>query len=169
MIYQALPWLSVYLGQRTSPIVLVISPIMKNQVVPMKRKGINAAFIGEEQQDQQVIVQFMLVTYHLFMVVQRLYCQLAGGVCLFLLRERAPSGRDPRLRGKVILHVKQTIIIYKHNTQKNHNNYHVCYVYIIDHLHGSVSYNHEKVNFRLFNAYKRCKVTKVKDGNSGIN
>ena len=28
---------------------------MKNQVVLMKRKGINAAFIGEEQQDQQVI------------------------------------------------------------------------------------------------------------------
>ena len=58
MIYQALPWLSVYLGQRTSPIVLVISPLvalMKNQVVLMKRKGINAAFIGEEQQDQQVI------------------------------------------------------------------------------------------------------------------
>ena len=26
---------------------------MKNQVVLMKRKGINAAFIGEEQQDQQ--------------------------------------------------------------------------------------------------------------------
>ena len=58
MIYQALLWLSVYLGQRTSLIVLVISPlvaIMKNQVVLMKRKGINAAFIGEEQQDQQVI------------------------------------------------------------------------------------------------------------------
>ena len=59
MIYQLL-WLSVYLGQRTSPIVLVISPLvaqMKNQVlvVLMKRKGINAAFIGEEQQDQQVI------------------------------------------------------------------------------------------------------------------
>ena len=53
MIYQALLWLSVYLGQRTSPIVLVISPlvaIMKNQVVLMKRKEINAAFIGEEQQ-----------------------------------------------------------------------------------------------------------------------
>ena len=30
-----------------------------------------------------------------------------------LLDERVPSGRDPRLRGKVILHVKQTIIIYK--------------------------------------------------------
>ena len=49
MIYQALLWLSVYLGQRTSPIVLVISPLvaqMKNQVlvVLMKRKGINAAF-----------------------------------------------------------------------------------------------------------------------------
>ena len=28
MIYQALPWLSVYLGQRTSPIVLVISPLV---------------------------------------------------------------------------------------------------------------------------------------------
>ena len=28
--------------------------------------------------------------------------------------------------------------------QKNHNNYHV---YIIAHLYGSVSYNHEKVNF----------------------
>ena len=60
MIYQALLWLPVYLGQRTSPIVLVISPLvaqMKNQVlvVLMKRKGINAAFIGEEQQDQQVI------------------------------------------------------------------------------------------------------------------
>lgn len=44
MIYQALPWLSVYLGQRTSLIVLVISPlvaIMKNQVVLMKKKGIN--------------------------------------------------------------------------------------------------------------------------------
>ena len=26
-----------------------------NQVVLMKKKGINAAFIGEEQQDQQVI------------------------------------------------------------------------------------------------------------------
>ena len=42
MIYQALLWLSVYLGQRTSPIVPVISPlvaIMKNQVVLMKRKG----------------------------------------------------------------------------------------------------------------------------------
>ena len=66
MIYQALLWLSVYLGQRTSPIVLVISPLvaqMKNQVlvVLMKRKGINAAFIGEEQQDQQVIRQIVLV------------------------------------------------------------------------------------------------------------
>ena len=80
-----------------------------------------------------------------------------------------PSGRDPRLRGKVILHVKQTMIIYKHSTPKNHNNYHVCYVYIIAHLYGSVSYNHEKVNFRLFNAYKRYKLTKVKDGNSTIN
>ena len=80
-----------------------------------------------------------------------------------------PSGRDPRLRGKVILHVKQTIIIYKHNTPPKNNNYHVCYVYIIAHLHGSVSYIHEKVNFRLFTAYKRYKVTKVKEGNSAIN
>ena len=50
MIYQALPWLSVHLGQRTSTIVLVISSlfaIMKNHVVLMKRKGINAAFIGK--------------------------------------------------------------------------------------------------------------------------
>ena len=54
---------------------------------------------------------------------------------------RVPSGRDPRLRGKVILHVKQTMMIIH---QKNHNNYHVCYVYIIAHLYGSVSYNHEK-------------------------
>ena len=58
--------------------------------------------------------------------------------------KRAPSGRDPRLRGKVILHVKQTMMIIH---QKNLNNYHVCYVYIIAHLYGSVSYNHEKVNF----------------------
>ena len=50
----------------------------------------------------------------------------------------------------------------------NHNNYHVCYVYIIAHLYGSVSYNLQKVNFRLFNAYKRYNVTKVKDGNSAI-
>ena len=60
MIYQALPcnWLSVYLGQRTSPIVIVIVllvAIMKHQVVLIKRKGINATFIGEEPQDQQVI------------------------------------------------------------------------------------------------------------------
>ena len=33
-------------------------------------------------------------------------------------------------------------------------------------MHGSESYNHEKVNFRLFNAYK---VIKVKDGDSAIN
>ena len=43
------------------------------------------------------------------------------------------------------------------------------YIYIIAHLYGTVSYNHEKVNFRLFNAYKRYKLTKVKDGNSTIN
>ena len=84
------------------------------------------------------------------------------------INERRRDG-DPRLHGTVILHVKQTIIIYKHNTQKNHINYHVCYVYIIAQLYGSASYNHEKVNFRLFNAYKTCKLTKVKDGNSTIN
>ena len=58
MMYQALAWLYVHLGQRMSPIVLAISPlvaIMKNQVLLMKTKGTNAAFIGEEQQDQQVI------------------------------------------------------------------------------------------------------------------
>ena len=58
VIYQALSSLSVYLGHRTLPIVLEISPlvaILKNQVVLMKRKGINAAFIGKEQQNQQVI------------------------------------------------------------------------------------------------------------------
>ena len=56
MIYQALPWLSMYLGQRTFPIVLVLSPLVAiNQVVLMKKKGINAAFIGDEQQYQQVI------------------------------------------------------------------------------------------------------------------
>ena len=88
MIYLALPWLFVYLGQRTSPIVLVISPlvaIMKNQVVLMKKKGINAAFIGEEQQDQQVISTIRAGHIHLFMVIQRLYYQLAGGVCLAML------------------------------------------------------------------------------------
>ena len=39
---------------------------------------------------------------------------------------RAPSGRDPRLHGKVILHVKQTMMIIH---QKNHNNYHVLCIY----------------------------------------
>ena len=43
------------------------------------------------------------------------------------------------------------------------------YVHIIAHLHGSESYNHEKVNFRLFNAYKWYKVLiKVKDEDSAI-
>ena len=42
-----------------------------------------------------------------------------------------------------ITRVKQTIIIYKHNTPKDCNNY----VYIIAHLYGSELYNHEKVNF----------------------
>ena len=40
------------------------------------------------------------------------------------------------------------------------------YVYIIAHLYRSESYNHKKVNFRLFNAYKRYKVIKVKDEDS---
>ena len=35
-----------------------------------------------------------------------------------IIIQQEPSGRDPRLRGKVILRVKQTMIIYKHNTQK---------------------------------------------------
>ena len=44
---------------------------------------------------------------------------------------RVPSGRDPCLRGKVVLHVKQTIIIYKHNTPKDYNNFVLCiYIYI---------------------------------------
>ena len=64
--------------------------------------------------------------------------------------------------------MKQTIIIYKHNTQKNHNNYYVCYVYIIAHLYATVSYNNQRVNFRLFNAYKRYKVTKVKDKTNAV-
>ena len=38
--------------------------------------------------------------------------------------KRAPSEWDLRLRGKSnITRVKQTIIIYKRNTQKDHNNY----------------------------------------------
>ena len=63
-----------------------------------------------------------------------------------------------------ITRVKQ--ITYKHNTQKDH---YYMYVYIIAHLYGSKSYNHEKVNFRLFNAYNRCKAIKVKNGDSAIN
>ena len=42
---------------------------------------------------------------------------------------------------KIITRVKQ---IYKHNTQKDQ-------YYIIAHVYGSESYNHENVNFRLFN------------------
>ena len=42
-------------------------------------------------------------------------------------------------------------------------------VYIIAHLYGSESFNHEKVNFRLFNAYKTYQVIKVQDGDSNIN
>ena len=48
---------------------------------------------------------------------------------------RAPSGRDPRLRGKVI----QTIIS-KYNMPKDYN-YHCSFVW---------SYNNENVYFRLF-------------------
>ena len=55
---------------------------------------------------------------------------------LLLHCKPVPLEQDPHLRAKVILHVKQTIIIYKHNTQTNHNN-HVCYyVYISTHLYG---------------------------------
>ena len=48
-----------------------------------------------------------------------------------VISKRAPSGRDPRLRGKVlyITRVKQTMIIYKHNTAKDYD-----YVHIIGHL-----------------------------------
>ena len=42
----------------------------------------------------------------------------------------------------------------------------MCNVYIIGHLYVSVPYNHEKVNLRFFNAYKRHK---AKDENSPIN
>ena len=49
--------------------------------------------------------------------------------------KRAPSGRDPRLRGKVI----QTIIS-KYNMPKDYN-YHCSFVW---------SYNNENVYFRLF-------------------
>ena len=44
----------------------------------------------------------------------------------------------------------------KHNTPKYYNTY-VCYVYIIAHFYGSESYNHEKVNFRLFKHTKGIK------------
>ena len=54
------------------------------------------------------------------------------------------------------------------NKQKDHN-----YVWCIYHcsilcmgLSLIIIYNHEKVNFRLFNAYKKYKVIKVKDGDS---
>ena len=52
-----------------------------------------------------------------------------------LLFKREPSGRDPRLRGKVI----QTIIL-KYNMPKDYN-YHCSFVW---------SYNNENVYFRLF-------------------
>ena len=45
----------------------------------------------------------------------------------------------------------------------------IIIIYIIAHLYGSESYNHEKVNLRLFNAYKRYHVIKVKYGDSAIN
>ena len=41
------------------------------------------------------------------------------------------SGQDHHLGGKVILHVKQTIIIYKQYTQKDHNNDNIMFNYII--------------------------------------
>ena len=44
----------------------------------------------------------------------------------------------------------------------------MCVMYISLLICMGLSYNHEKVNFRLFNAYKRYKLTKVKDGNSTI-
>ena len=45
---------------------------------------------------------------------------------LSVLYQRAPSGRDPRLRVKVILHMCKTNNIYKHNTPKDYNNYVLC-------------------------------------------
>ena len=88
VIYQALPWLFVYLGQRTRPIVLVISPlvaIVKNQVVLMKSKGINAAFIGEEQQDQQVISTIRAGHIPLVYGSPEAILSLTRGVCLTML------------------------------------------------------------------------------------
>ena len=58
IVYQSLPWLSVFTGKKQSPIVLVISPLvalMKNQVLVMSRKGIRAAYIGEGQTDLNII------------------------------------------------------------------------------------------------------------------
>ena len=75
------------------------------------------------------------------------------------------TGPSPTWQSNITCETNNNHIIHK----RNHINYHVCYVYIIAHLYGSASYNHEKVNFRLFNAYKRYKLTKVKDGNSAIN
>ena len=46
IVYQSLPWLSVFTGKKQSPIVLVISPLvalMKSQVFVMSRKGITCA------------------------------------------------------------------------------------------------------------------------------
>ena len=57
------------------------------------------------------------------------------GVCSDFNTKRAPSGRDPRLCGKVI----QTIIS-KYNMPKDYN-YHCSFVW---------SYNNENVYFRLF-------------------
>ena len=57
---------------------------------------------------------------------------LANQIAVF---KREPSGRDPRLRGKVI----QTIIS-KYNMPKDYN-YHCSFVW---------SYNNENVYFRLF-------------------
>ena len=58
IVYQSLPWLSVFTVKKQSPMVLVISPLvvlMKNQVLVINRKRIRAAYIGEDQTNLNII------------------------------------------------------------------------------------------------------------------
>ena len=59
IVYQSLPWLSVFTGKKQSPIiVLVISPLvvlMKNQVLVISRERIRAAYISENQTNLNII------------------------------------------------------------------------------------------------------------------
>ena len=59
IVYQSLPWLSVFTGKKQSPIiVLVISPLvvlMKSQVLVISRKRIRAAYISEDQTNLNII------------------------------------------------------------------------------------------------------------------